>query len=34
MMEFTFEASPWERALKALQPGETINLLTLITMIN
>ena len=31
MMEFTFEASPWERALKALQPGETINLLTLLS---
>ena len=31
MMEFTFEASPWERALEALQPGETINLLTLLS---
>ena len=31
MMEFTFEASPWEQALEALQPGETINLLTLLS---
>ena len=31
MMEFTFEASPWEKALEALQPGETINILTLLS---
>ena len=31
MMEYTFEASPWEKALEALQPGETINLLTLLS---
>ena len=31
MMEFTFEASPWEQTLEALQPGETINLLTLLS---
>ena len=31
MMEFTFEASPWEQALEALQPGETINILTLLS---
>jgi RNA polymerase primary sigma factor len=31
MMEFTFEASPWEKALEALQPGETINILNLLS---
>ena len=31
MMEFTFDASPWEKALEALQPGETINILTLLS---
>ena len=31
MMEFTFEASPWEQALEALQPGETINILNLLS---
>ena len=31
MMEFSFEASPWEKALEALQPGETINILTLLS---
>ena len=31
MMEFTFEASPWEKALEALQPGETINILSLLS---
>lgn len=33
MMEFTFEASPWEQAIEALQPGDTINALKLLTLL-
>ena len=33
MMEFTFEPTPWEQALDAMQPGETINALKLLTLL-
>ena len=33
MMEFTFEPTPWEQALDALQPGDTINTLKLLTLL-
>ena len=33
MLEFTFEQSPWERALDALQPGDEISMLTLMTLL-
>lgn len=33
MMEFTFEPTPWERALDALQPGDTIKALELMTLL-
>lgn len=32
MMEFTFEESPWEQALGALQTGDTISALKLLTL--
>ena len=31
MMEFTFEASCWERALEALQPGQTVTVMPLLS---
>ena len=33
MMEFTFEQSPWEQALEALQPGAEMNILTLLSLL-
>ena len=33
MMDFVFESSPWEQALENLQPGDTINALTLLTLL-
>ena len=33
MMDFTFEDSPWERALTALCPGDTVNALELLTLL-
>ena len=33
MMEFTFEASPWEQELDVLQPGDTVNALKLLTLL-
>ena len=33
MMEFTFEAAPWEQALDALQPGDTMNAFTLLSLL-
>ena len=33
MMEFSFEPTPWEQALEALQPGDTINVLKLLTLL-
>ena len=33
MMEFTFELSPWEKALDALQPGDTIKALELMSFL-
>ena len=33
MMEFTFELSPWEQALDALQPGDTIKALELMSLL-
>ena len=33
MMEFTFEPTPWERALDALQPGDTIKALELMSLL-
>ena len=33
MMEFTFEASPWEQALDVLQPGDQIKALKLLTLL-
>ena len=33
MMEFTFEQSPWEQALEALQPGGEMNILTLLSLL-
>ena len=33
MMEFTFEISPWEQALDALQPGDTIKALELMSLL-
>ena len=33
MIDFVFENSPWEQALDALQPGDTINALTLLTLL-
>ena len=33
MMEFTFELSPWEQKLDALQAGDTINALDLMTLL-
>ena len=33
MMEFTFEASPWEQALESLKPGDTLSALGLLTLL-
>lgn len=33
MMEFTFEASPWEQVLDKLQPGDTVSALKLLTLL-
>lgn len=33
MMEFTFEASPWEQELDVLQPGDTVNALKLLSLL-
>lgn len=33
MMEFTFELSPWEQVLDALQPGDTIKALQLLNLL-
>ena len=33
MMDFVFEASPWERTLEALQPGDTLQALELLTLL-
>ena len=33
MMEFTFEDLPWEQAVEALAPGDTINALELLTLL-
>ena len=33
MMEFTFEATPWEQALDALQPGDRIEALKLLSLL-
>ena len=33
MMEFVFDASPWEQVLENLQPGDTISALTLLTLL-
>ena len=33
MMEVTFEDSPWEQALNALGPGDGINALELLTLL-
>lgn len=33
MMDFVFENSPWEQALENLLPGDTINALTLLTLL-
>ena len=33
MMEFMFEASAWEQVLEALNPGDTINALELMSLI-
>jgi len=33
MMEFTFEKAPWEQALDALQPGDTIDALKLMSLL-
>ena len=33
MMEFTFELSPWEQALEALQPGSEIDALQLLSLL-
>ena len=33
MMEFTFENSPWEQALAAMGPGDEMNLLTLLSLL-
>lgn len=33
MMEFTFEASPWEQALEALQPGDSISAMKLMALL-
>ena len=33
MMEFTFEASPWEQKLEALQSGDTIDALELLSLL-
>ena len=33
MMEFTFEISPWEQALDAMQPGDTVKALQLLTLL-
>ena len=33
MMEFTFEASPWERALDALRPGDQIEALKMLALL-
>ena len=32
MMEFTFDYSPWEQALENLQPGDEMNMLTLMSL--
>ena len=33
MMEFTFENSPWEQTFEALHPGDEINILTLLSLL-
>lgn len=33
MMDFVFEESPWEQTLEKLQPGDTIDALTLLTLL-
>ena len=33
MMEFTFEDSPWEQALEALKPGDTVDALELLALL-
>ena len=33
MMDFVFEESPWEQTLENLQPGDTIDALTLLTLL-
>ena len=33
MMEFIFEASPWEQELDVLQPGDTVNALKLLSLL-
>ena len=33
MMEFTFELSPWEQALEVLNPGDTIDILHLLSLL-
>ena len=33
MMEFTFEASPWEQELDVLQPGDSISAMTLLPLL-
>ena len=33
MMEFTFEASPWEQALDGLQPGDTLSAVRFLTLV-
>ena len=33
MMEFTFEASPWEQAMENLHPGDEMNTLTLLSLL-
>ena len=33
MMDFTFEDTPWEQALRALNPGDAINALELLTLL-
>ena len=33
MMDFVFESSPWEQALEAMEPGQSVDALTLLTLL-